>query len=837
MIRHTPLIFLAVSVWLTRPASAQTSANLKERLGPFLSAHCTDCHDASESKGGLDLDALTWAPEQPENLRQWIRVHDKIESGEMPPKRKTRPPGGDIAQALSLLRVDLQEASRARQRTSGRVVARRLNRVEYANTLHDLLGVDTPLLDLLPADASKGGFDTVAEAHHLSDAHLERYLEAAEIALNEATVSTNEPPTKKIRTDFNETWHSRYSGFANLNWTHSPEGLLAIRFNGTDTPEGELASWSPPVPNARYRFRIRAKAMFDHDPAAETTKWTRRGPALPDSFYTQDPHTADWHRRRSITLLVGLADWPRTGVVTENAYFEASPFEFREFEYEARVPVGKTLLVAPFRAVPETPDERAMIRGICAVVEWIDIEGPIYDAWPPAGHRLLYGDLPLAPDAARQNIGARVQSNAPEKDARRLLGNFLSQAFRRPLEAGELDDYTRFFVGRLREGGSFDQALRAAYKRALCSPHFLFLREEPGPLDDHALACRLSYGLTGGPPDHALRALADQAELHKPQVLWNETERLLNSPKASRFVRHFLDNWLNLRDINFTQPDTKLYPEFEHFLQSSMVAETGAFFEELLKANLGVSHFVQSDFAMLNERLAEHYCIPDIRGEIIRRVLLPRGSHRGGFITQGAVLKVSANGTSTSPVVRGAFLLDRFLGTPPDPPPPNVPALEPDIRGAQNIRDQLQKHRDQAVCAGCHAKMDPLGFALENFDVTGRWRTNYRVIPESAKDKVVKTPGVDNRYYATGPEVKSADCFPDGTRFENIDEFRQTLAAHAETIARCFVEKLVAHLTGATPEFADREVIEALCRETAPGGFGVRSLLHAVVQSRLFTHK
>ena len=246
---------------------------------------------------------------------------------------------------------------------------------------------------------------------------------------------------------------------------------------------------------------------------------------------------------------------------------------------------------------------------------------------------------------------------------------------------------------------------------------------------------------------------------------------------------------------------------------------------------------MHSDFAMLNERLAEHYGIPGVKGGQIRRVALAPDSRRGGFLTQGAVLKVSANGTSTSPVVRGAYVLDRLLGTPPDPPPKDVPAIEPDIRGATTIREQLDKHRNQPACAGCHARLDPPGFALENYDVTGRWRTAYRAIPDSAKDKVVNIPGSDIRHYTRGKPVDPSFAMADGRAFKDMDEFKRILLAEPKQLARCVTEKLVVHLTGAPIQFADREVVEAIVERTARDGHGLRTLLHEVIQSRLFTHK
>lgn len=804
----------------TAALASASAAELGGRLEPMFEQHCYDCHDSDSKKGGLDLAALKWKPDDAENLQQWTKVFDKVERGEMPPKKKERPPTEVSSTFLKTLHDELHTFSRHKQESEGRVVYRRLNRTEYVNTIYDLLGLDTPLRDLLPEDGTAGGFDNIGAALNLSAVHLERYLQAADLALKEATVTTPKPETKKIRTDYNETWHDwNAPGFQNSQWTHSPEGLLAIRWNGVNGPLGELGAWTPPVPDARYRFRIRARAMIDKDgPNAGKNDATR-----PD---------------RHIILKVALADWPSTGLTFGNTYFEMSPTEFREFTYEARVPRGKTLWLSPYRAVPETPDERAMVGGICAVVEWVEIAGPLHEQWPPRGHQLLYGDLPLQPanpKAPTQDL--RVASSQPEADARRLLAAFLPKVFRRPVTDEEVTEHLALVKEQMQKGRRFDDALRAAYKMALCSPKFLFLQEKPGPLDDHALAARLSYGLWSTAPDEELTALATQKKLHDPAVLRAQTERLLASPKAARFTRNLLGSWLNLRDIDFTQPDTKLYPEFEQYLQQSMVAETEHFFEELLQNNLSVRNIVHSDFAMLNERLAEHYGIAGVKGEQVRKVSLAADSRRGGFLTQGAVLKVSANGTTTSPVVRGAYVLDRILGTPPDAPPKNVPAIEPDIRGATTIREQLDKHRNQAACAGCHAKLDPPGFALENYDVTGRWRTVYRAIPDSAKDKVVNVPGTDIRFYTQGRPVDPSFTMADGRPFKDVDEFKQLILAHPEQLARCVTEKLITHFTGAQIQFADREVVEAIVQRAASNDYVLRTLVHEVIQSRVFTHK
>lgn len=808
------------TLFCTVVLASASAAELGGKLEPMFDQHCYDCHDGDSKKGGLDLTELKWKPDDAENLQQWTKVFDKVQRGEMPPKKKDRPTAEVSSSFLKTLHDELHTFSRHKQESEGRVVYRRLNRTEYVNTIDDLLGIDTPLRDLLPEDGTAGGFDNIGAALNLSAVHLERYLQAADLALKEATVTTPKPETKKIRTDYNETWHDwNAPGFQNGVWTHSLEGLLAIRWNGGNGPHGELGAWSPPVPDARYRFRIRARAMID-----------KEGP----NANANDKKRPDRH----IMLKVALADWPRTGLTFGNTYFEMSPTEFREFEYEARVPQGKTLWVSPYRTVPETPDERAMVGGICAVVEWVEIEGPLLEQWPPRGHQLLYGNLPLQPANAKvATKDLRVVSSQPEDDARRLLSAFLPKVFRRPVTDEEVTEHLALVKEQMQKGRRFDEALRAAYKMALCSPKFLFLQEKAGPLDDHALASRLSYGLWSTAPDDELDALAAQKKLHEPATLRAQTERMLASPKAKHFTQNFLGSWLNLRDIDFTQPDTKLHPEFEQYLQQSMVNETERFFDELLSRNLSVRNIVHSDFAMLNERLAEHYGIAGVKGEQIRKVSLTPGSRRGGFITQGAVLKVSANGTSTSPVVRGAYVLDRILGTPPDPPPKNVAAIEPDIRGATTIREQLDKHRNQPACATCHANLDPPGFALENFDVTGRWRTNYRAIPDSAKDKVVNVPGTDVRFYTQGRPVDPSFIMADGRPFKDVDEFKQLILAQPEQLAHCVTEKLITHFTGAQLQFADREVVEAIVHRAASSDYGLRTLVHEVIQSRVFTHK
>jgi hypothetical protein len=321
--------------------------------------------------------------------------------------------------------------------------------------------------------------------------------------------------------------------------------------------------------------------------------------------------------------------------------------------------------------------------------------------------------------------------------------------------------------------------------------------------------------------------------LGQPEVLRGEVERMLKDPKAAEFTENFAGQWLGLREIDSTLPDRQLYPEYDDLLRQAMIPEVNRFFEDVLRNDLSVTHFVLSDFGIINQRLAKHYGIPGVEGLEFRRVAFPPDSHRGGLLTMAAVLKVTANGTTTSPITRGAWVLDRILGTPPPRPPANISAVEPDIRGATTIRDQLAKHRKEPTCASCHLLMDPPGFALENFDVVGGWRERYRSIGDG---EPVTVDGRRMRY-KHGPAVESADRLFDGRAFGNIDEFKALLASDPDQLSRALASKLVAYATGTPTTLADRQGIESIVESVRDKNYGFRSLVHEVVQSELFRNQ
>jgi hypothetical protein len=428
-----------------------------------------------------------------------------------------------------------------------------------------------------------------------------------------------------------------------------------------------------------------------------------------------------------------------------------------------------------------------------------------------------------------------------EGEAEVLVKRFVRRALRRPVSARDYELPLAIVRDKLGQGWEFSEAMIAAYRAVLCSPDFLLIdcrRKEGSPkLDGHGLASRLAYFLWASPPDEELTELALKGSLGEREVLRGQVERMLTDPRADRFVAHFLDYWLDLRNAELTQPDLNLYPEYKHLDLESMLAETRAYFREMIREDLGVAHVVDSDFAMLNSALAELYDLPAVQGSAVRRVALPEDSVRGGLLTQASLLKITANGTTTSPVTRGVFVLDRLLGDPAPPPPEAVAAVEPDLSGATTIREQLAKHRADPSCASCHRKIDPPGFALESFDVRGAWRESYRAgIGEGVRrpETMVNAKRV---LYGYGPPVDSTGQMSDGRTFGGIKEFRVHLLRDERILARNLLERLIVYSTGSPVRFAEREDREAMLDRLADRQFGLRSMIHEVIQSDLFLDK
>lgn len=785
------------SVVLSSLCAAFTVSSAEEGLPTdvveFLDINCYECHNDTEKKGGLDLEALKFEPDNAASMKLWSIVHDRVDHHEMPPDEDNAPEEDWRQEFLKTFEQTLHQESEKRQVEFGRVRSRRMNRIEYENTLHDLLGVDLPIKDLLPEDPTQGGFSNIADSQQISHHLLQKYLEAIDVSLDEA-FRRAEGATDDYSRSFTAeevSWNPETR--ENGRGPHFYKGH-ALSFLTTGNYQGRM--WPTSVPESGwYRIIVRAKA---HNPPPGRGVWTqiRSGVAAasaPNLFWVGSFEATE--EPRNFTFVT----WMRKG----------HRLEMRPGDNTIKAIGVKRLEETEVFEDPKVP---------ATAMEWIKMERIHIGMERSEIASRLFDDL-------KSEKGALI-SRSPSEDLDRLMKRFATFAFRRTVSDKEVAPYLDFAQSKLSSGASLRDSLKSGYRALLSSPRFLYFSEDTGKLDDFSIASRLSYFLWSSMPDETLLKLARKGKLSDSIELAKQVERMLNHENAAAFVTNFSDDWLDLRDIDFTTPDTKLYPEFDLILKNSMLDETRSFLQELVDRDLSVSNIIDSDFAMLNERLAKHYGIDGFSGQGLQRTALADNSHRGGVITHGSILKVSANGTTTSPVIRGVWLQERILGNHISPPPDDVPAVEPDIRGATSIREQLDKHRSTGSCMACHLKIDPPGFALETYDVTGGWRQNYRALPKSDKGKWVH-----------GPEVDPSYELANGKYFADVEGFKSMILEHPEKIAKNMVEKILAYATGASIEFADRREIARIVDGLEESDYGFRSLIHACAQSDIFQSK
>lgn len=824
----------------------------------FVHQHCVECHDADTKKGGLDLTALKFDLAEKPSFDAWVKIHDRVRDGEMPPKKKARPEAKAREAFITSLADSLTAADKAKAEVAGRAVWRRLNRYEYENTLRDLLGAPwLQVKDILPEDGELHRFNKVGEALDISHVQMARYLVAADYALRQVIAPSAKPPESTVVRYYarEQRYLQRKMVYSTFNRSPERATFPILDFAADVLVLEQKVPFTVGATNQERRereaFGVVAGAYepiepkFDGFRAPAVGRYKLRFNGF--TFWAGPESEAKWWKPSRTDISKGRRDEP------VSIYAETPPRLLRKLgsfdftpepavrELDVYLLKGETIQFDAARLFRSRPPnyhnplaEKDGQPGVA--FRWLEVEGPLHEQWPSAGHQLLFGDLPLKP--AKDGKSVEVVPKNARADAERLLRAFVQRAYRRPAAEADVQRFLGIVQGALKSGSNFTEAMLAGYSAVLCSPGFIWLEEKPGRLDDSALAARLSYFLWNSEPDAALRAAAQRGELRQPNQLRAQTDRLLNDPKARRFTDAFLDYWLDLRKANATSPDAALYPDYylDDLLVESAVEETQLFFAELVRGDLPGRNLVHADFAMLNERLAQHYKLPPVSGVAMRRVPLPKETVRGGLLTQASVLKVTANGTTTSPVLRGAWVMERILGQAPPPPPPSVPAVEPDTRGAVTIREQLDKHRSQESCAACHAKMDPAGFALESFDVLGGWRDRYRALGEGEKSPGFGKNGQPFAFHAA-QVVDASGALPDGRKFTDIRDFKRLLLADERQIARNLARQLVVYATGAGIRFGDRAEVERVLDRASSSHFGVRSLVHEVVQSELFLQK
>jgi len=893
-----PSVAAAALALLLACAAGRVSRADPATLETFFERHCYDCHSGTAPEAGLDLAVMSRDFSDPATLQKFVAIHDRIAQGEMPPAAAEQPRRDEVAAVTGWLDKELLRADAARIAANGRTRMRRMTAAEYENTLRDLLALDRlEIRGLLPEDGRVAGYHKIADGLDLSPVHLEAYARVVETALDAAIATRSTPPPvfkrrfypASVRVFFGQVIDENGVLLKDMRW----DGIQPLDTAPTPVPPGLDI-------DAHYQWKANLRG------AKKSLCQDRR---IPES---QDAVGLLGHLSQGVggAVDMGVAPlfagpyrlrfslwgftWNKGQIEPAPSLQYATVWATPDFSTTLSKPVGvmtapslepheqeltawleprELLVFDPISVHPRFLGDHKQQGGVTlgykgegVAVDWFDVEGPIYESWPPESHRRLFGDLSIAALPAGSTVVPprravaptqystcvpvpsrdfpkeefkrpleTVQSPDPLADARRLLAAFLPRALRRPVPEPFVDAYVAIVKERLAAKDCFEDAMRRAYVAVLTSPDFLFHAGD-GDCDEFSLASRLSYWLWNSPPDELLLFAAASGGLENPKGLHAQIDRLLADSRSDRFIDDFTDQWLELARIDETQPDRDLYPEFSPPLQWDMVAETRAFVRELLVKNLPARTLVDADFAMLTQRLATHYGVPGVEGVEVRRVQLPPDTHRGGLLTHASILKLTANGTTTSPVKRGVWVMDRILGRPAAPPPSSVPAVEPDTRGVTTIREQLAKHRSDTNCAVCHSQIDPTGFALECFDPIGGFRDRYRSTGKGdlPPEEIIKRW---RTRYRIGPPVDASGTLADGRAYKGIDELKLLLAADDRGLARAFTGHMVRYATGVDLTYADRRTIEKVLEASASTQYGLRSLIHALVDAGFLTDR
>ena len=785
--------------------AVQTQENLEKIARPFFSEHCTKCHGEKKQKGDLRVDNLVIDFDSPKTMGHWEEIMNRINSGDMPPDDvDKRPKPDDISRVSEWIAGQLREADSARQSSAGEKVAfRKLTREEYANSIHDLLGVTYDVTDPtgLPEDPDWHGIQRIGSVLTLSPAHVEKYLAAADAVLTEALGLGPQPKRTLVHWSpfdirgwkgFEKEYQAR--GIADkvrvdvvpnngalddrtIDIKTPGEYLVRVKLSGLRPPEG-------PTPRLRLYAADISRTLFEQDIEAPEDQ------PVTIEFRTHLP--AGSHPIHIVNSVPGPNPEDRRSRAS------GTPNVFTSLQ--ARVPWqmkftdddGKPIL--PFLLIDS--------------IEW---DGPVVDSWPTAAHeRIFFGGEKATKDL---------------EYVRAIVARFAERAWRRPVSPEEVDRYVKLADKAQQLGDDFETSVKTALSAVLCSKSFLYIEEgkasAPSPtLTDWELASRLSYFLWSSMPDAHLLDLARNGTLHEKDALRGEVRRMLADPKAAEFASGFPRQWLQLRRVGMFPPDKVLYPEYDDNLERSMIGETVGFFDDVLKRNGSLREFLDSDWTLLNERLAKHYGIEGVRGDAFRRVSLKPEDHRGGLLTQAAILSLTSDGTRHRPVHRGVWVLESIVGKPPPPPPANVPALNTPSADAPKttVRQKLEAHRSDANCAACHRHIDPLGIAFDNYDAIGRWR-----IVETVHAGIGDDPKLD-----PGGELY------DGRKFDDANGLKKILLDDTDKFATAFTEKLATYALRRGTTFSDRSALKSVVEKAKANDYQLASLIEGLVTSDLF---
>ncbi len=790
------------AAWLLHAAQPLPGVPVDASVKAILDRHCVACHGPVTQNAGVRLDTLSAdLVGDRRSAETWHDVRDALSVGAMPPRGAPRMPPDARAAVLEWLSGRFRAAEESRNESRGVVVMRRLNRIEYQNTMRDLLGLDVDYTRNLPPDElSRDGFANNGAALRMSAMQLEHYLSAARDGLRRAIVEGPEPPVYEHRAERtvedklkNVHWSNRLGRTGTFvsrvpGFPDEGEFLLRIRARA-EIPTGA------PYPRMHVSLGYRADTQTPSRTVAEVD--VRQGPAREFEFRGRIEEFPIQSRTQS--KYPGLLVWIR------NAYSDGEPpppGETVEFEENGK---SRKRMVWP-----TDPDFPAI------VVESLYFRAPAHATWPPQHHRLI---VPALPDGGRDERAA----------AAAVVRRFMRRAYRRPVRDGEVARVQRFYDGARPRAGSFERALRETLAMVLISPDFLYRIERgspgSGPVSDHELASRLSYFLWSTMPDERLMRLASRGRLSDRSTLRAETMRMLDDPRSWALVEQFADQWLDLAGVRRVAVNPNYYPHFDLSLKEEMRRETHHFFASLLQRDISATHFLRSDFAMLNERMARHYGISGPRGGAFERVSLASSGRPGGLLAHASVLLANSTGEDSHPVKRGVWVRTALLGDPPAPPPPAVPNLDSGAEGTAllSLKRQLERHQDSESCAFCHRGIDPWGVALEEYDAVGLRRENVR-----------RRWGEREETYP----VDAAATLPDGHEVDGAAALMDYLVENRQReFARALTEKLLAYALGRSLERRDEKAVLRMVARFERSGYRLRELCAIIVASEAFRQR
>ncbi len=751
---------------------------------PFLEKHCVSCHNPQKKKADLILTAYRDEQSVVKNRTVWNAVTKMVHSGEMPPETKPRPAADDVERFGNAVAAILDRADRSGKRDPGHVTIRRLNRTEYNNTIHDLTGIDFQPAEDFPSDDIGYGFDNIGDVLSLSPVLMERYLTAAESVVQRAVLlEAPKPPQHPTAAQF---LSPRVRGEPGTRSLTTRDSLFTV-YKVTDPGE--------------YTFRVRAYGVAA-DKEAPKIALIVDGKEVATHEVTSTDERRGGAYEAQLTLKAGEYK-------TEMVFLNPSSAAASEPPAPAFVPVAGTVSRV---AKAQGPDKPRTV-----FVRRFELEGP-KDSYPPSHKKIMACD----------------PKGSHSEKTREILTRFASQAYRRPATRDEVDRLVKLVESVEERGDKWEAGIQLALEAVLVSPKFLFRVElddrpdskEPHPIDEYQLASRLSYFLWSTMPDEELTSLAAKKQL--AAHLDAQVARMLKDPRSQALVDNFAMQWLQLRRLKDFSPDPKRFPNFDDQLRASMLKETELFFGAIVQEDRSILELIDADYTFLNRRLADHYGIADTNGNLKgqkptkpegnfflgdRFVRVPlQGGQRGGLLTEASVLCVTSNPTRTSPVKRGKWVLEQLLGTPPPPPPPNVPQLEDAKRQLTGtLRQRMEQHRVDPACANCHAKMDAIGFAFENYDAVGAFRT---------KDE--------------GLAIDPSGKLPDGQSFKGAAELKQILKGKKDLFSRCLTEKMLTYALGRGVEYYDRPTVERVNAALAKNDYRFSVLVTEIVKSDPF---